>query len=165
MRPWRRAWAFYRVILNGDTMDILKVSAGASKAWDIAAEEAARSRQHFIEKEHLLMGILSLDKAIETAGEAESKTLKAEHDAIQNVLEGACTGPSPAMALRRALRRSLGGEDKEPDRRMMHRSEECKSIFRRAGALSYSKGEVTSVHLMAAVLERHGPVIEVALAA
>jgi ATP-dependent Clp protease ATP-binding subunit ClpC len=141
-----------------------KISAGASKAWDLAAEEAARSRQRFIEKEHLLMGILSLDKAMEAAGEAELITLKAEHDAVQNVLEGACSGPSPAMALRRALRRSLGGEDSGPDRRMIHRSDECKSIFRRARALSRSKGKVTSMHLLAAVLERHSPVIEAALA-
>jgi ATP-dependent Clp protease ATP-binding subunit ClpC len=144
-------------------MDMLKVSAGASKAWDLAAEEAARSKQRFIEKEHLLIGILSLDKAMEAAGEAELKTLKSEHDAIENVLEGTCGGPSPAAALRRALRKSLGGDDKEPDRRMMHRSEECKSIFRRAGVLSRSKGEVTSLHLMAAVLEIQGPVIEAAL--
>ncbi len=144
-------------------MDMLKLSAGASKAWDVAAEEAARARQRFIEKEHLLIGILSLDKAIEAVEEAELKALKAEHDAVLNVLEGACGVPSPATALRRALRKSLGGEDKYPDRKMMHRSEECKSIFRRAGALSYSKGEVTSLHLLAAVLERQGPVIEAAL--
>ncbi len=145
-------------------MDVLKVSAGASKAWDLAAEEAARSRQRFIEKEHLLIGILSLDKAMEAAGEAELKAIKAEYDAIQNVLEGACCDAAPATTLRRALRKSLEGGDNGPDRRMMHRSEECKSIFRRAGALSYSKGEVTSLHLLAAVLERQGPVIEAALA-
>lgn len=144
-------------------MDMLKVSAGASKAWDIAAEAAARGKQRFIEKEHLLIGVLSLDKAMETADPAEIKTLKAEYDAIQNVLEGACSAQAPATVLRRALRKSLGGEDRESDRKMMHRSEECKSIFRRAGALSYAKGEVTSLHLLAAVLERQGPIIEAAL--
>lgn len=145
-------------------MDTLKVSEGASKAWDIAAEEAVRSKQRFIEKEHLLIGILSLDKALDTTDAESLKTLKAERDAIQNVLESACSGPSPAAALRRALRKSPGGDDREPDRRMMHRSEECKSIFHRAGVLSYSKGEVSCLHLLAAILEVHGHIIEAALA-
>jgi ATP-dependent Clp protease ATP-binding subunit ClpC len=146
-------------------MDALKISAGASKAWDIAAEEAARSKGRFIEKEHLLIGILSLDKAIEDAGPDPAKTIKAEMGAVQNVLEGACDRTDAAMTIRRAIRNSFGPAAREPDRRMVHRSEDCKSIFRRAGALSYSKGEITCLHLLAAILERPGPTIETALEA
>ncbi|MDI6896637.1 AAA family ATPase [Methanocella conradii] len=140
-----------------------RITEGASRAWDIAAEEAGRSNGRLIEKEHLFIGLLSLDKALDTRDSEALKSLKAEHDAIQNVLEGACDHRSPSIAIRRAIRRSIGGREKAQDGKTMHRSEECKSIFRRAAAFS-SKGEVSCLHLMAAILERPGPVIEEALA-
>jgi ATP-dependent Clp protease ATP-binding subunit ClpC len=146
-----------------DIMDTIKLTPGASKAWDIAAEEASRSSARLIGKEHLLIGLLSLDKAMEEADPEEIKPLKAELDAIRNVLEGACDLPAPASAIRRSIRRSLEGGNKSADGRIVHRDEECKSIFRRAGALSYSRGEVSCLHLMAAVMERPGPIIEAAL--
>ncbi len=148
-------------------MDAIKISAGASKAWDVAAEEAARSGCRSIEKEHLLIGVLSLEKVLATAEGETSRTMKAENDAIHNVLEGVCSPPSPALAqtLRRAVRRTLVvAAEKAPGARVLHRSENSKAVFRRAGELSYSKGEITCLHLLAAILENPGPAIELALA-
>jgi ATP-dependent Clp protease ATP-binding subunit ClpC len=141
-------------------MDTNRLTAGASKAWDIAAEEAARSKSRIIEKEHLFIGIMSLDKAIDTA---DPGPVKAEMDAIQNVLEGACDRPSPATLIRRGVRKALGSADKPQEPRVLHRSEECKALFRRAGGLSYARNEISSLHLLAAILERPGPTIEAAL--
>ena len=152
------AWAF----LPGGGDSTERISKGASRAWDIAAVEAGRSNGRLIEKEHLFIGLLSLDKALDTMDSEAIRSLKAEHDAILNVLEGACGHRSPSIALRRAIRRSLGSGGKTHDGRTMHRSEECKSIFRRAAALS-STGEASCLHLMAAIMERPGPVIEEAL--
>lgn len=143
-------------------MDTIKLTAGASKAWDIAAGEAAGSRGRIIEKEHLFIGIMSLDKAMDAT---DPELINAESDAIRNVLEGACDRPSPAMAIRRSARKALGGSDRPQGSRVLHRSEECKSLFRRAGELSYAKGEVSCLHLLAAILESPGPDIEAALKA
>jgi hypothetical protein len=38
------------------TMDETRISAGALKAWDTAAEEAAMSKYPMVEKEHLMIG-------------------------------------------------------------------------------------------------------------
>ena len=40
------------------------LSTGADLAWRIAAHEAAASEYQFIEKEHLLIGIVSIEKVI-----------------------------------------------------------------------------------------------------
>ncbi|HTY91621.1 MAG TPA: ATP-dependent Clp protease ATP-binding subunit [Methanocella sp.] len=141
-------------------MDTLKLTAGASKAWDIAAEEAARSKGSVIEKEHLFIGLMSLDKAMDTA---DSEPIRAERDAIQNVLDGACDRPSPAASIRRSVRMAVGSGDRPGESRVLHRSDECKALFRRAGGLSYVKGEVSCLHLLAAVLESPGPAVEAAL--
>jgi ATP-dependent Clp protease ATP-binding subunit ClpC len=141
-------------------MDAIKLTAGATKAWDIAAEEATRSRSRNIEKEHLFIGIMSLDKAMDTT---DPGPLKAEYDAIRNVLDGASDRPDTASILRRSIRKSLGASDKAREIPVLHRSEECKSIFRRAGVLSYSRGEVSCLHLLAAILERPGQAIAAAL--
>ena len=148
-------------------MDAIRLSAGASKAWDIAAEEAARSKGRFIEKEHLLIGVLSLEKALATAEGEASRAMKAENDALDNVLEGVCSPASHTLSLtlRRTVRKSLEVADRSQEARVIHRSENTKAVFRKAGELSYSKGEITCLHLLAAILENPGPVIESALAA
>src|SRR5271157_2388573 len=146
-------------------MDEQKISAGASKAMDIAAGEAARLNCRLLEKEHLLIGILSLEKTLGSLDAETSRSITAEIDAVQNVLEGVCSRPKPMTELRRTIRRSLGGEGKEPGYGTVHRSEECKAIFKRAEELSYSKGEITCLHLLAAILENPGSNVGASLAA
>lgn len=54
-----------------------ELSVGANFAWQIAAGEAATSKHQFIEKEHVLIGICSLEKVTRVDGQEESPRAKA----------------------------------------------------------------------------------------
>lgn len=141
-----------------------KLTAAAAKAWDIAAVEAAASKSGLIEKEHVLIGIMSLDKAMDSP---DSGPIKAERDAVQNVLDGASDRPvpHPAAVIRRSLRKAVEGGAGPARPGVLHRSAECRAVFRRAGELSRTKSTVSCLHLLAAILEGPGPAIEASLAA
>ncbi len=144
----------------------MHITDGASKAWDVAVEEAARSRYHHVEKEHLMIGLLSLEKKLgmSEVGNDARLAMRAENGAVENVLYGALEGHEVAVArLRRRIRQGLGQGTEEPEE-VIHRSESCKRIFDRALELSTHKKEVSCIHLLAAVLEDPGPAIERALA-
>ena len=146
-------------------MDDMRITEGASKAWDVAVEEAARSKYHQVEKEHLMIGLLSLEKKLgmSEVGNDARLMMRAESDAVENVLYGALEGHEVAVArLRRRIRQGLG-EGREKPEEVIHRSEACKRIFDRALELSPYKKEVSCIHLLAAVLEDPGPAIERAL--
>ena len=59
------------------------LSPGANLAWHIAAYEAGEAEYHFIEKEHLFIGILSLDKVDAGAAELRANYSIKTPDAIQ----------------------------------------------------------------------------------
>ena len=147
-------------------MDDMRITDGASKAWDVAVEEAARSKYHQVEKEHLMIGLLSLEKKLgmSEVGNDARLAMRAENGAVENVLYGALEGHEVAVArLRRRIRLGLGEGIDEPEE-VIHRSEACKRIFDRALELSPHKREVSCIHLLAAILEDPGPAIEQALA-
>ncbi len=146
-------------------MDEMRISEGASKAWDVAVEEAARSKYGQVEKEHLMIGLLSLEKKLgmSEVGNDARLMMRAENGAVENVLYGALEGHDVAVArLRRSIRQGLD-EGREAPEDVIHRSEACKRIFDRALELSPYKKEASCIHLLAAVLEDPGPVIEQAL--
>ena len=146
-------------------MDDMHISEGASKAWDVAVEEAAMSKYHQVEKEHLMIGLLSLEKKLgmSEVGNDARLAMRAENGAVENVLYGAIEGNEVAVArLRRRIRQGLGEGAEEPEE-VIHRSEACKRIFERALELSPYKKEVSCIHLFAALLEDPGPTIERAL--
>jgi ATP-dependent Clp protease ATP-binding subunit ClpC len=69
------------------------LSIGAYISWQIAAHEAAAARFQFIEKEHLFIGICSLEKILKLSYEdsglnqKERKALQDEYETLQAFLK------------------------------------------------------------------------------
>jgi ATP-dependent Clp protease ATP-binding subunit ClpC len=141
-----------------------KLSVGASFAWRMAAGEAASANHQYIEREHVLIGICSLEKALKP-GRIEldppaKQALQVENDAVEDVLH---SFELDATRLRRLVRERLGAGNYERSGKVVHRSEAGKRLFERAGELPPSTEEITSLHLLAAILEDPGNVIGSAL--
>jgi len=145
-----------------------ELSVGATAAWEYAAGEAAYGRHQFIEREHLLMGICSLEKVLAAEGQGQeldsrvAQALQTESDAIRGILGAFKLEPK---VMRRALREHIGTGDYQHAESVIHRSEECKGFFRLAETLARAAGpdQVRCVHLLAAVLEKPGEAIAAVL--
>lgn len=138
-----------------------ELSISANLAWQLAAQEAAAARSKFIEPEHVLIGICSLEKVLSESDEAKldppsQQELQSEQEAIEDILHGF---ELDSTQLRRSVRKELGKGKYPPTEKVMHRSPACKQVFVRASALAPSAGEVTCIHLLAAILEQPIPVI------
>ncbi len=133
-----------------------ELSFGAKLAWQLSAQEAAAARFEYIEPEHILIGICSLEKIrpSDSANELDplsQKALLAEKATVEDVL-GAFELDS--TSLRRSVRQRLGkGKDQNAEK-IVHRSPACKQIFHHAGELAGAGGEITCIHLLAAILEQ-----------
>jgi len=142
------------------------LTKAARMAWEIGAAEAARLRHPFIEREHLLIGLCSLRKILQYLGYTQIESLpvdllREEADGIERELASlGITGAS----IRRGVRSRLRPGNAVHPERVVHRSEECKRYFRRAGEIVKDGGEVAVRHLFAAVLEDPGPVVSAVLA-
>lgn len=137
-----------------------ELSAGANLAWQFAAGEAANKRSEFIEKEYIFMGILSLEKVFAAEEIKEEiglqiKQLEREYFALEDVIKGLALDMTK---MRRAVRDELPEGDYTYKEKVIHRSQECKDYFQRAGELG--KGEINSLFLLAAILEKPGRIIE-----
>jgi ATP-dependent Clp protease ATP-binding subunit ClpC len=142
-----------------------QLSFAASAAWQISAHEAAAGNHALIEAEHLLIGICSLEKiqgsgAVNDLDPLTQKALQAETAAVDDVLS-ACELDS--TALRRSVRQKLGNGNAWSAEKIVHRSPACKQVFQRAGERSGEGGEITCVHLLAAMLEQPSAVISAVL--
>lgn len=135
------------------------LSFSANLAWQLSAQEAARSE--FIEPAHILIGICSLEKFSaqdEKLNPPDRQSLQIEQDDIAELLRDF---ELDATDLRRALREALGTGEFKHTEKVIHRSPASKQLFNRAGALarSISEKEVTCLHLFAAILEQPDSVI------
>ena len=82
--------------------------------------------------------------------------VQVEHDFIEDLLRGF---ELDSTQLRRLLRKRLGDGNYKHTEKVVHRSEACKQIFKRAEELAASEGEISCLHLLAAILEEPGRVI------
>ena len=127
-----------------------ELSFGAKMAWQLAAQEAAAARVEFIEPEHILIGIFSLEKVLGQAEEAglepvSRQALQSEQDAIEEVVQ--VFEPDAAKKefsnfctkIRRGVRREMGEGQHIPAEKIMHRSPACKQVFERACGLAASE--------------------------
>jgi ATP-dependent Clp protease ATP-binding subunit ClpA len=138
-----------------------QLTAGAYLAWQIAAGEAAAAKHQYIEKEHLLMGFCSLEKVFMHGGRVKlnpqaQQALQVEYNAVEDVLR---VFERNATQLRRQVRERLGKGNYEHSEKIIHRSEACKNVFKHAAELAASTGEVSCLHLLAAIVESPGDVI------
>ena len=134
---------------------------GASIASQIAAEGARGAKHQYIEKEHLLIGICSLEKVLMAGGKLTldrrtARALRTEYRAIEDVLHGSNID---TIQLRRHMRSQLGEGNYQHTEKIIHRSEACKNIFKRAAELAASPKTLSCMHLLAALLEEPGDII------
>ncbi|MFA5008291.1 MAG: ATP-dependent Clp protease ATP-binding subunit [Candidatus Omnitrophota bacterium] len=134
-------------------------SIGVKLAWQIAASEAYAAKNQYIEKEHILIGICSLEKActaeqIKQQLGAGLKQLEIEYFDLEKIAE---TFSLNMAQLRREIRNSLCAGSYEHQEKVVHRSSECKNYFSRGQELG--KGGLNSLYLMAAILENPGEII------
>ncbi|ODS32042.1 MAG: negative regulator of genetic competence ClpC/MecB [Candidatus Scalindua rubra] len=139
-----------------------KLSVSAQIAWQIAAGEAAGARHQYIEKEHIFIGICSIEKLFMPDSEKDDlspqirKVLQEEHDSVEDVLRGF---EFDMTLLRREVRVMVGEGNYKHTERVVHRSEACKKVFNCASELASSIGEISCLHLLAAILEEPGNTI------
>ncbi|MGO9611738.1 MAG: AAA family ATPase [Dissulfurispiraceae bacterium] len=137
------------------------LSIGADVAWRIAAQEAAASGYKFVEKEHLFIGILSLEKVTAAGSDQLGKdqnawqALKEEHSLLKRVLR---SHGIDQTKLRRIIRKKLGSAGYKHTEKTIHRSEECKAVFAKAAAIADLK-RITTLHLAAAIAENPGDIL------
>ena len=135
-------------------------SPGLAIAWRIAASEAGAAGYSKIECAHLMMGLLSLDKANPKAlkdlgfDPVRMGQVGAEQAAITELFES--SGVTPRV-LRRDLRSRV---KKKPSRAkgVMSRSAASKAAFARAELLA-GKGPVNALHLLTVLLKAPDPAI------
>ncbi len=142
-----------------------QLTKAARMAWEIGAAEAARARHPMIEREHLLIGLCSLQKILQYLKFTRIESLPV--DAIREEGEGIerafVSHGITAAAFRRRVRSRLRpgtAVHKDP---VVHRSDECKGAFRRAAEIASEGAEVTASHLLAAVLEAPGHILTAVL--
>ena len=130
-------------------------SLGSNFAWQVAAQEAAAAHFEFIEPEHILIGICSLEKLDESKiGPAEKAGLLAEKAAIELRLNGL----DPTQ-VRRRLRMELGEGHYARTEHTVHRSPACKQVFERAAKLVPSDSQVCCFQLIQAIMQEPTPII------
>ncbi len=142
------------------------LTKGARMAWEVGAAEAARVRHPMSEREHLLIGLCSLQKILDYLKFTRVESLPV--DAIREEGEGIARvlvshGITDA-ALRRGVRSRLRPGNAVHADPAVHRSDDCKAAFRRAAEIAPEGKEVSARHLMAAVLEAPGSKVAAVLA-
>ncbi len=144
-----------------------KLTAAAGLAWQIAAAEAASARHPFIEREHLLIGVCSLHKTVSFVRFVKTESLplaeiRAEADRVEETL--AAMGIT-STAMRRGVRTRLRPGHTRHTEPVVHRSESCREIFRRAQEIAEREeaGETSAFHLLLAVFSDPGPILTAVL--
>ncbi len=137
-------------------MDMKNLTISSTFAWKIAANEAAVGKFQFIEKEHVFIGILSLGKLLMLSPEKsglksqDRQAVQIESDFIEDLLR---EFEIDSTQLRRQLRKKLGDGNYKHTEKVVHRSEACKGVFKRAEKFAASSKEISCLHLFAAIME------------
>lgn len=114
------------------------LSVAVDTAWKLAVWEASAAKSEFIEKEHAVIGLMSLEKV--ASGKPDDmklnreqwNSIRAEWDAMREVF-AACA--IDATVLRRELRKRISTGSHQHTENVIHRSSECKAFFQIAAAL------------------------------
>ncbi len=135
-------------------------STSVDVAWQIAVREASAAGSQFIEKEHVVIGIMSLPKVNAGAPDdmqldrSQWNAVRAEWAALSDVFSAVSLNTT---SYRRGLRKKLDkGTHNHNTEKVIHRSPECKAFFKIADALSRDSSEVSALHLLAAIVGEPG---------
>lgn len=140
-----------------------ELTRAANLAWKIAAAEAAGARRPMIDKPQLILGLLSLGKALAAADDLEDderRELAEESTTIEGVF--AELGLQ-AVSVRRGLRQRVGlGSHRTGPGAAISRTDACKAAFARAAVLS-GDAPTACLHLLLAVIEKPDPHLDLML--
>ena len=134
-------------------------SIAVDTAWRLAVWEASAANSEFVEKEHAVIGILSLEKV--AVGKPDDMKLnreqwnsvRAEWSALR---EAFSTCSIDTTILRRELRKRIGKGSHQHTENVIHRSPECKAFFQIAAALASELEVASALHLLAAIVGEPG---------
>jgi ATP-dependent Clp protease ATP-binding subunit ClpC len=133
-------------------------SSVVDAAWQCAANVVASLFHPALEPEHLIIGICSLDQALkheQLRDKLDPKLLKAESDEVERVFRNFKIS---SAAVRLSLSNRIGKGDHQHAEKVIHRSETCRQVFRRAKELAEEtqSSQTRCTHLLAAILESPG---------
>lgn len=138
------------------------LSVATETVWRLSVWEASASKFQFIEKEHVVISVLSLSKVAANKStdmnmnRDQWNLVRAEWAALQEVFTVISLD---ATKLRRELRKQLGKGSYEDYEKVIHRSAECKAFFPIANALAGNAKEVSVLHLLAAITGEPGLIL------
>lgn len=143
-------------------------SSGIKITWQIAANEAAYSKHQFIEKEHIFIALCKVGDYLKSGltkkhKPDDVKMLEFEVRELQGLFSKYKVDEE---RFRRYLRKSIGKRGyKHASGATIHRSEECRKVFQRAGEIaSQYKSVLTGIlHILYAIMEAPGDYISNAL--
>lgn len=121
-------------------------------SWEIAAQEAAQLRSEFIEPEHFLLGLFSLEKIPDN--QQISPEFHIEKMAFVNLLIKLGINPTHVRHLIR-IKIGMGVSEHHG---VVHRSPECKKLFIRAKQISRSE-VISCQDIFLAIIENPGDLI------
>ena len=136
---------------------MLDLTAGASYAWQCSADEASRLRASLIEREHLLIGLCSLEKATLSGSITPDRLreIKTEQATIVHLFQRV---KIDVQRFRRVLRSRLSVGTAVYSDNVIHRSTEAQKVFESAMA-STGGAPVSALHLLNALLDNPGYLI------
>lgn len=135
------------------------LSIAVDTAWRLAVWEASAANSEFIEKEHAVIGLLSLEKVATgkpddmKLSREQSNSVRAEWEAMKDVF---AVYSLDATSLRRELRKRIEKGSHQRSENVIHRSTECKAFFQIADALAGETDSVSTLHLLAAIAGEPG---------
>lgn len=140
------------------------ISIGLDFAWQVAAMEAAYGRHQFIEPEHLFIGVCKLGNLSQVGDwrelqlpESLREALKTEGDGVTAVF--AKVKLDHVAVYREMRKREAQGDFQHSENASIHRSDDSRAAFARAAELAADAPAVTTLHLLAALLEDAGNIV------
>lgn len=115
---------------------MIHFSIGVQLAWEVSNYEAANKNSSFIEVDHIMLGILSLDKVAAKVKERPGLSLEDFNYEREKLYSTLAVHNLNITSLRRSLRKVLPNGNGLPSDNVFHRSDECKQMFSSSSQLA-----------------------------
>lgn len=144
-----------------------KLSNGLSVAIQMTALETIESKRQYMEKEHLLIGICSVKKAVDSRGRLKFKAdlknpaiyneVLAESNIIESVMKKFNLDPTE---LRRQVRNNIIKGDYIHKEKLVYPGIAYSNVYRQAFKLAEASPEVLCLHMLAAIMQDPGFILK-----
>jgi ATP-dependent Clp protease ATP-binding subunit ClpC len=152
-----------KLIFTEGMITMKDYSISSTVVFQIAQWESGATRQMFIEKEHLFLGICGLEEILQmeeigSKNDIDWEPIKHEYQPIGNIFHTLNLNPTLMRArLREAIKCNPSKDNTE---KATFRSAECFRVFNRAEELSGGSHEVSCICILTAVLSEPSRVID-----